>query len=286
MDFNELKLFLHLSSTLNFNKTSRDCFISPSTLSRSIKRLEDELEYKLFERDNRSVELTESGKIFQSYARDTLSKYQSMMNTLSGTQKDISGTLKVFCSVTASYTFMRELVNKFRNLYPDVHIKLSTGAAADAIKQTLSNEVDISMSAKPTTLPKGLLFKTVSLNRLVFIVSKERLDLNIIDKSTPLVVPDHGVARKIFDQWARENGITPNIYSEVSGNEAILSMVSLGCGIGIVPQIVLENSPFKEYISVLNEDNELGTYEVGVCATKRKLQIPVVQAFWDIVSLD
>lgn len=286
MDFNELKLFLNLSSSLNFSKTSRDCFISPSTLSRSIKRLEDELGYKLFERDNRSVELTESGKIFQAYAQDTLSKYKIMVNSMSGAQKDISGTIKVFCSVTASYTFMRDLVNRFRDLYPKVHIKLSTGAAADAIKQTLSNEVDISMSAKPATLPKGILFKTVSLNRLVFIVSKERPDLNSINMDTPLVVPDHGVARKLFNQWSKENGITPNIYSEVSGNEAILSMVSLGCGIGIVPLIVLENSPFKEYITILNEESELGAYEVGVCATKRKLQIPVVQAFWNIVSSD
>ncbi len=286
MNFDELKLFLDLSNSLNFSKTSRDCFISPSTLSRSIKRLEDELGYKLFERDNRSVELTESGKLFQAYAHETLSKYKVMMSSLSGAQKNISGTIKVFCSVTASYTFMRDLVNKYRMLYPKVHIKLSTGAAADAIKQTLSDEVDISMSAKPATLPKGLLFKTVSLNKLVFIVSKERPDLNLIDKDTPLVVPDHGVARKLFDQWAKVNGLVPNIYSEVSGNEAILSMVSLGCGIGVVPLIVLDNSPFKEYITILDEESDLGAYEVGVCATKRKLQLPVVQAFWNIVSSD
>lgn len=284
MDFTELKHFLHLSSSLHFGNTSRACFISPSTLSRSIQRLEDELGYKLFERDNRTVSLTSSGKIFQKYARETLNKYESVINAMSDTQKEISGTLKVFCSVTASYTFMRVLVNRFRDRYPDVHIKLSTGAAADAIKATLSNDVDISMSAKPQKFPSELLFKTVSHNKLVFIVSNERSDLSEITDDTPLVLPNYGVARDIFNRWSKENKLHPNIYSEVSGNEALLSMVSLGCGVGVVPQVVLENSPFKEHLHTINQGRDLGVYEVGVCVTKRKLQTAVVKAFWDIIG--
>lgn len=284
MDFSELKHFLHLSNSLHFGKTSRACFISPSTLSRSIQRLEDELGYKLFERDNRKVTLTPAGKKFQKYVRETLSKYERVIDSMSDTQKEISGTLKVFCSVTASYTFMRVLVNRFRDRYPDVHIKLSTGAAADAIKATLSNDVDISMSAKPEKFPSGLLFKTVSHNQLVFIVSNERPDLKEITNETPMVLPNYGVARDIFNKWGKENKVTPNIYSEVSGNEALLSVVSLGCGVGVVPLVVLENSPFREHLHIINQGSDLGAYEVGVCVAKRKLQTPVVQAFWDIVG--
>ena len=63
MDFNELRLFNHLAGTLHYGKTSRACNISPSALSRTIVRLEEEVGHKLFYRDNRSVELTDTGKI-------------------------------------------------------------------------------------------------------------------------------------------------------------------------------------------------------------------------------
>ena len=41
-----------------------------------------------------------------------------------------------------------------------------------------------------------------------------------------------------------------NIYADVSGNEAIIAMVSLGCGIGIVPGLVLEQSPIKNEVQI------------------------------------
>ena len=55
MDFAELRLFLHLSRSLHFGRTSSECHISASGLSRAIQRLERDLGHVLFERDNRSL---------------------------------------------------------------------------------------------------------------------------------------------------------------------------------------------------------------------------------------
>ena len=63
MDFDDLRLFLHLSRTLHFGRTSQECHISASALSRSIQRLEQSVGQQLFERDNRSVELTRAGAL-------------------------------------------------------------------------------------------------------------------------------------------------------------------------------------------------------------------------------
>jgi hypothetical protein len=55
MDYDTLRLFLHLSRTLHFLRTSRACHVSPSALSRAVQRLERETGWPLFERDRRSV---------------------------------------------------------------------------------------------------------------------------------------------------------------------------------------------------------------------------------------
>ena len=64
MEFTDLQIFIHLSDTKNFAKTATQNHMSPSTLSRQIQRLEDELGKTLFIRDNRQVKLTEYGEKF------------------------------------------------------------------------------------------------------------------------------------------------------------------------------------------------------------------------------
>ena len=64
MEFTDLQIFIHLSDTKNFTKTATQNHMSPSTLSRQIQRLEDELGKTLFIRDNRQVKLTEYGEKF------------------------------------------------------------------------------------------------------------------------------------------------------------------------------------------------------------------------------
>jgi LysR family positive regulator for ilvC len=60
----------------------------------------------------------------------------------------------------------------------------------------------------------------------------------------PIILPEHGVARKRFEQWFRlRYGGRPNVYAQVSGQEALVSMVALGCGIGLSPIVVVDNSP-------------------------------------------
>ena len=58
MDLRDLKLFLHLAESCHFGRTARAMHVSPSTLSRQIQRLEEDVGHALFLRDNRTVTLT------------------------------------------------------------------------------------------------------------------------------------------------------------------------------------------------------------------------------------
>jgi LysR family positive regulator for ilvC len=61
-------------------------------------------------------------------------------------------------------------------------------------------------------------------------------------------------------------------------------MVRLGVGVGIVPQLVLERSPFRDEVRVLDGGPQLEPYIVGLCSTRRNLQRPVVRAFWELAE--
>ena len=78
MDYDALRLFLHLSETLHFGRTSRACHISQSALSRLVQRLERDVGWPLLERDQRTVKLTPEGQRFSAHARETLERWREL----------------------------------------------------------------------------------------------------------------------------------------------------------------------------------------------------------------
>ncbi len=292
MNIKTLKQFLALAETLHFGRASDECHISISALSRNIRQLEDELGVALFNRDNRTVVLTREGQKFLNYARDTSSQWNLIRHELTDNSDQLSGEVSLYGSVTASYSFLYELLRRFRVAYPAIEIKLRTGDPEHAIVHVLDGKEDISIAARPASLPRGLAFKPIAISPLLFIAPLEQQVPNVpIEtpatpqawESIPLILSESGVSRTRVDEWFRQQDIAPRIYAQVTGNEAIVSMVSLGFGIGVVPKIVLDNSPLRERIRVLDVTPELEPYDIGLFVLKKNLKNPLVEAFWSLM---
>lgn len=283
MDIKQLRQFIQLADTLHFGRASEASHISPSALSRSIKQLEEEAGSCLFERDNRSVALTPEGEIFLTYARESLVQWETLRTQLMERTGELQGEISMYCSVTASYSFLFNILSEFRRNYPKIEIKLHTGDPDPAINRVISGDEDFAIAAKPDTLPTGLAFKSIALSPLLFIAPKQGIEgkhSTLPDDKTPMILSEEGVARKRVDRWFKEQNCKPLIYAQVAGNEAIVSMVSLGFGIGVVPKIVLENSPLAKTVEVLDITPSLKPYEVGIVTLEKKLKSPLIRAFW------
>ena len=289
MNNQELKLFKHLAASLHFGKSSRACHVTPSALTRTIQRLEEELGEKLFLRDNRSVQLTPAGEQFRMYADDVLQRYDLLQSKLSG-DEELGGELSLYCSVTAAYSILPEIFQQFRTAHPGIHISLQTGDAALALHTLQNREVDVTVAAMPAKLPESVEFSKILETPLVFIASvefSERVQYTngeIDWQQTPIIIAEFGLSRERTERWFREKTIEPNIYAQVAGNEAIIAMVSLGCGVGVVPQLVLEKSPLLDQIDLLEVTPQLESFSIGICTLKKNMLRPQVDAFWQIAA--
>jgi len=291
MDNRSLQLFLALADTLHFGRASERCHISASTLSRNIKQLEQEVGAELFNRDNRTVSLTKQGKDFIEYANVSLAQWHRFKSSLDENHTELTGELSLYCSVTASYSFLYSLLETFRQHHQKIEIKLNTGDPGVAITRILDGHEDMAIAAKPDQLPSNIAFCATGSSSLQFIAPKVQCDITkrIADagsdiqwQSLPYIVPEHGLNRKRLEYWWKKNHITPQIYAQVAGNEAIVSMVSLGFGIALVPQIVLDNSPLQDKVQVLKAPYQPKDFEIGLCVQRKNLQNPLIQAMWQI----
>lgn len=288
MDYRLLRQFVSLADSLHFGRAAESCNVSPSALSRSIQRLEEELGAGLFERNNRSVSLTRAGTQFLDYARDALRDWESVRNRLMSESGEVYGEASLYCSVTASYSFLFDILARVRQRHPRIEIKLHTGDPEDAIGRVLAGTEDIAIAARPRNLHAGLAFRTIDVSPLVFIAAEGFDAPATADPGAwsdcPMILNERGLARERVDRWFRGLGARPSIYAQVAGNEAIVSMVSLGFGIGVVPRIVLENSPLAARVSILDIEPELAPYEVGLVTLEKKLSSPLISAFWDTLE--
>lgn len=290
MDSHALRLFLSLADHLHFGKTSREQHVSPSALSRSIKQLEDELGAPLFLRDNRSVRLTREGQKFREYASEVMNGWHAIRQTFKQDQLILHGELSLYCSVTASYSFLYDILSSFRQDYPRIEMKLHTGDAAKAVERVQEGLEDLAIGARPDSLPAGIEFQPIARSALCFIgpqspqlLSEEQLKHPDAEswRDVPMILSEEGLARTRTDLWLKSHNIKPRIYAQVSGNEAIVSMVSLGFGIGVVPQIVLDNSPLTARIRIYDIQPPLTAYDIGLFALEKRLKDPLINAFWN-----
>jgi LysR family positive regulator for ilvC len=296
VDDRSLENFLHLAEKLHFGNAAEACHLSTSALSRSIQRMEQELGTMLVERDNRRVQLTREGELFRRYAEQTLQRRRELQDRLNVDFRDLHGQLSIYSSVTASYSILSEILAEFRRRHPRIEIKLHTGDQVQAIPRVLNGDDDIAIAARPEKLSARLGFQIITESPLLFIgptmpcavhdlINSYQGNFDEIPwQSLPLIVAEQGMIRSRLDNWFRERQIKPYLYAQVTGNEAITSMIGLGFGVGVVPELVIKNSPMWNKVVALKFGPRLAPLEIGICALKTQLKNPVIGAFWQVAA--
>ncbi|WJG11351.1 HTH-type transcriptional activator IlvY [Aliiglaciecola sp. LCG003] len=280
MDIRSLQLFVHLANSLHFGKTAEALFVSPSTLSRAIQRLEEECGAELFIRDNRKVKLTIAGEKMRAFSQQTLSAWHGLRADLDQLNPLLTGEIKLYCSVTASQSHLPDILNRFRQQHPQVEVKLTTGDHALSVSKVLDQHADVAISVHTPDFPKELAFFPLDTIPLLLIAPKDS-NINSLQQvdwtANSVILPESGPSKRIVHHWFAEMGIRPRVYATVGGNEAIVSMVALGCGLGIVPKVVLDNSVASKKVNQMPIDN-IEPYKLGLCCLKARVNEVLIDA--------
>ncbi len=287
MELRDLEIFRLLAGTLHFGRAAQVAHMSPSALSRCVQRLEQHLGQRLFERDKRSVALTPQGVQLQAFLGAWLDQWGEFESGLKQAGS-LAGELRLYGSVTASHAVLAPLLAEFRRRYPGIELKLHTGDEAQGLSRVQAGEDDLAIAVRPEPLPDAVEFLTLLRSPLLFIAPKADGPVRELARGEdidwaqiPMILAERGLSRLRAEAWFGAHGIQPRLYAQVAGHEAIVSMVSLGFGVGVVPELVLNNSPFQASVEVIAQAPQLEPYAIGLCALARRLKSPLVSAFWE-----
>ncbi|MET9914304.1 LysR substrate-binding domain-containing protein [Streptomyces sp. NPDC006476] len=162
---------------------------------------------------------------------------------------------------------------------------MRTGDAAAALALLDDGEADLAVAPLPSRIPATLLARAVAHTPLVLVqADPPRANVQLPAPDQPFVLPRHGLVRDIANRWFRHLGITPHIAAEADGHEALLTLVALGYGTGIIPDLVLQHCSIRHRLHAAPASPKPGELTIGACIRRTDLHRPLIAAAWAVTG--
>ncbi len=240
MELRQLKYFITSADTLNFTEAARQCFITQSTLSQQIKQLETELGVQLFERIGKRVFLTETGRDFLPYARQTVADAEYGVQRIKDMEELKTGRLCIGTTFGLS-ALITDAIARFSEQYPEIHLEVMFLKQDELIEAVRERKVDFALTFEMMEKDDLLTEQPVKTYHLCAIVSdqnplaqqatvslRQLADYNIC-------TPARGMnARRMFDSLTNKKGIELQPKLEINEIHTLLHLVRTGRWVAIL----------------------------------------------------
>ena len=147
VNLRDLKYILAVAETRHFGRAAERCFVSQPTLSGQIKKLEDELDVVIFERTNRSVEITPVGAAILAHARLALEQAEAIEQVARAHQDPMAGPLRIGAIPTLSPYLMPLILLPLKQTYPKLRLVLSEEITDLLLGRLARHEIDAALLA-------------------------------------------------------------------------------------------------------------------------------------------
>lgn len=253
---NLLKQFICVVEQGGFAAAANELGQSPSTLSKSIARLEKELSFKLFYRSTRQVSLTSAGSEYLKTAVNTLQALEQTENQLRQDNNEFRGQLRINLPVSYGRLYVMPLLQKFKQQYPDIDFQLSFN---DSYVDMMEKQIDLTIRTG-TVSETNLVARKISPIDFVICASKTYLEQH--PKITPETLIDHPWIRFKYQQSGRlmpivlangEHALQLDACQQyiVDDGEALASLCSQGLGLTQLPHFIARNWLESEELQVV-----------------------------------
>ena len=245
INLHQLEIFLCAARERSFSKAADKLRISQPSVSIQIKKLEDSLQLKLFERLGRQIYLTREGTAVLEHVKkltDIVSDLQGDIKELKGIRR---GQLSAGCSRVPSATLVPLAVAEFKKQFPEAEISIKTGRPNEIEQWILSNEVDLGVvEGDPDS---GLILKepwyedelVLVLPRRSHLLKKRQLSLHEVIEEPFLLQAPWGRPTFIERVFA-QRGITIKKPVTLGSREAVKAGVAAGYGVSLLPKSVID----------------------------------------------
>lgn len=241
-DLDQLRSFTVLAAEKHFGRAAHRLFITQSALTRRIQQLEAELDVLLLNRSSRTVALTAAGETFLTHATAILSSSQEAVRAAREATGQPIGALSIGFDGATTYAFLPQLIARARDTFPALRLDFTEAGSQAQMTEVLFHRLDLGL-VRPLPHDKALQMACVRREDLALalpithrLAGKRRPQLQDLEDEAFVGYSEAGsYLRDLIGGELTHAGVTPRLVHEMGRAQAILSLVSTGAGLAIVP---------------------------------------------------
>jgi len=285
--FTQLRCFVAVATELHFGRAAQLLHMTQSPLSRQIQMLEQQLDVLLFERNSRSVSLTPAGLAFLAEARKLIEHSERAVQIARRAANVLSGSVTVGFIGSATYSCIPRLAERAQEELPNIVVNFMEMNTTEQLEALRLGRIDVGI-IRPGLSEHGIDSTCIERGDLVLAVSRnhplaQRRQLVMLKQldDVPFIMYSkigryfQGLLMAMFKQAH----VHPRYVQFMDQTHAILSLVSAGMGVAIVPEdsrnACFDNVVFKPL-------NTQAKYEIHTACRADDLD-PAAQAIRDLI---
>jgi Transcriptional regulator len=278
MNEHDCRFILNLYKTKNITKTAQQNFVTQSSLTKLIQRIEAEFGCQLLLRSQKGVVFTPEGEELVHYCKKVLQLHQDLQEDLNKHRGIIGGSVAIGSSVNYCRYRLPTALKTYISRYPVVDISIVTGHSRFLYNNLLENKIAVAIIRGEFKWDEGLL--SLSSEPMCLVYSNTLAERSLF--SYPYVCHRSDVSEQYdMDRWANENGInTHNTSIWIDDITGCMEMAQAGVGWTILPAICLDH--FQGVVKPLFfKDGTPLTRNTYVMYRKAQYRLPQVKRFID-----
>ncbi|MCG1053826.1 LysR family transcriptional regulator [Mycetohabitans sp. B5] len=251
-DLRQLRYFVTLAEEQHFSRAAARLAMTQPPLSQAIRLLEDALGVRLFERTKRSVELTPVGAALLPEVRRVLAAADALAPLARSLAQGETGVLALAFVSSADYGLLPGLLRQFVERFPRVRLQLLEATSDVQIDELVAGRIDAGIVIPPIPPRHAAALSYLPIAREPLIVAMSCELAQALDTAydqaeielaqfadVPLVIFPRRLAPAFYDiimVCYKAAGVVPRIGQEAIQMQTIVSLVSAGMGVALVPQ--------------------------------------------------
>jgi len=243
MDLESLKVFRNVVVSGGFTKAVSRCGLSQSAISKQVQALEASLGQKLIHRTTHHFELTDAGRLLYEHSERLLADFAETEQLFRNFTANPQPNLRMGTTLSIGISYFPGIFTNFSKKHPNCHLDVQVEGSSALFRSVEQLELDCAVVCLPPRIPNNIMVAKRFLDPLMLVASSEfqaeETDLSqLLEKEPLIMISRKTYTRKIIDHYLFKQGITTNPVMELDSFDLIVSFVSLGLGLSIVPQRV------------------------------------------------
>ena len=292
INFEMYKVFCSVAKNKNITKAANELLISQPAITQTIKKLEEQIGYKLFYRNSKGVTLTTHGEILYKDIEDAVDKLNTCQSSLESNLEKNNSVIRIGGGSTLLKYNALDAFKDYKKKFPNIKIIIERGITNNLLKDLSNNNIDIVLCNNSNYKDENLKFYNIESVRDVFVANSEMFS-NLLNKSLsykdildlPLVLQSIvSTSRRYLDNLFKKQGYFLESDYNLESYDLVLSFVKAGLGIGVINVNHIKEDLDNNTLFVINTKFNLDKRNISDAINKKNLDNKYILDFVNILK--